>query len=631
MSLRTVEVGAITIWGVSDVPTATDLLNRGSLATAIASQIKLSERGMSAHGDLPEDGRAGPSVITLEGPWGAGKSTLMKLIRATLEKPRPDTPAGHDRDLQRLTVREVVKTLRRNHAPENSDESRVQEPGFERHYASAWFNPWSHQSGEQVWAGLAQTIIEAAAPVLYPTEAHKERYWLNLNLKRLDNYVVLRAIRRSISSPLLSASLVAIALPLAIALLQFNGSVPALGERVSTPVLALLLPLIFLLAGIAHTAMRYWRGWAVTYMPGTIFRGPIQEITYSAPGSTATPHESLVDPLQQAGKGSLYLRQHDVMQVLSDIHYSGYDLVIFIDDLDRCQATTTAEVIEAVNVFLTELADSPAHVRFVVGMDPHVIAGHLDTLHGDPHNPRSGSLGDDPSIGWAFLRKLSQLPVAIPYISDDGLDKFLKSVTGAAMGVSTSTPGLTSRGSVDTFSLTRRRVTLATSSSSNASITNGPGSGTTSVSPSNTIAWRTMEQHPRIRALLKERLSEQPDRSLREAKRLINVWQLYVRLTAQESTALTGPDLVTHGCRLVILAEILTRWPALHPALHRRVEEHSVLQYLAAAAASDEEWAESMRRCDLAAGEQEQALTHLRALLTRYDGREVAQIAARLL
>jgi WD40 repeat protein len=633
-SLRTVEVGAISIWGVSDAPAGTDLLDRASLAAAIVGQIKSSERTGSPHGRTAGDGTAGPSVITLEGPWGSGKSTLMNLVRNALETRTGDRNDRTGRTPRRLTVREVVRTLRRAPEAEGDEDHAVREPHTAPRYAAAWFNPWAHQSGEQVWAGLAQTIIEAAAPVLYPTDAHRERYWLKLNLKRMDNYRVLRAVRRSIASPLLGASLLAVALPLAIALLQFDGSVSLLGEQINSPVLAFTLPLAFLVAGIVHTAVRYWRGWAVTFMPDAIFRGPIQEMsgyeTGSGPSGSA---EASADPLRQADRGSLYLRQHDVMRVLSDIAESGYELVVFIDDLDRCQAATTAEVIEAVNIFLSGLAGSRVQVRFVVGMDPHVVAAHLDQLYGDPDNPDSGSLADDPSIGWAFLRKLSQLPVPIPYVGDQGLDRFLDAVTGSAAAAA----GAPARArAAATTSAAPRRAPRGTSPGASPvptpprAATGGAQRGA-STPPADVIAWRTLEQHPRIRALLKERLAEQPDRSIREAKRLINVWQLYVRMTANGQAFPTDADRIDLGCRLVILAEIVTRWPALHSALHRRRAGRSGLQRLAAATDSDEAWAEAVRQCGLDTDEQARALANLRALLTTYDGRGVAETAALVL
>src|SRR5262249_61892005 len=36
--------------------------------------------------------------------------------------------------------------------------------------------------------------------------------------------------------------------------------------------------------------------------------------------------------------------------------------------------------------------------------------------------------GDDPGPGWAFLRKVVQLPVVLPGISDEGMDTLLADV-----------------------------------------------------------------------------------------------------------------------------------------------------------------------------------------------------------
>ncbi|MFI5798321.1 P-loop NTPase fold protein [Streptomyces sp. NPDC051677] len=634
ISLRTVEVGAISIWGVSDAPAGTDLLDRAALASAIVGQIKSADHAASSQGQSADGGLAGPAVITLEGPWGSGKSTMMHLVRNSLETQTDGRNDRTGRTPQRLTVREVVRMLRRN--PESdTDEGRItREPGTgQRRYATAWFNPWAHQSGEQVWAGLAQTVIEAAAPVLYPTDAHRERYWLKLNLKRMDNYRVLRAVRKSTASPLLGASLLAVALPLAIALLQFNGSVSLLGQKINSSVLALTLPLAFLVAGIVHTWVRYWRGWAVTFMPEAIFRGPIQAMSrYEPDRSVSGSAEASADPLSQADKGSLYLWQHDVMRVLSDIAESGYEFVVFIDDLDRCQAATTAEVIEAVNLFLSGLAGSRVQVRFVVGMDPNVIATHLDQLYGDPENPSAGSLADDPSIGWAFLRKLSQLPVPLPYIGDQGLERFIDVVTGAAAVPAAPAPALVAPSTALSPGRSPGPVAPgAPPAPGSAQPTAARTRRGAAPSPVDVIAWRTFEQHPRIRAFLRQRLAEQPDRSIRDAKRLINVWQLYVRMTMNVHAASVEADRIEHGCRLVILAEIVTRWPALHSALHRRTAGCSGLQRLAAATGSDEEWAEAVRQCGVDAARQARALANLRSLLTRYDGREVAETASLVL
>ena len=86
----------------------------------------------------------------------------------------------------------------------------------------------------------------------------------------------------------------------------------------------------------------------------------------------------------------------------------------FIDDLDRCPPETVAEVFEAVNIFL---AEEFAHAKFVIGLDPSVVAHDLaEVFRGQESRLRDDP--DDPDLGWSFLRKLCQLPLTLPEIRE---------------------------------------------------------------------------------------------------------------------------------------------------------------------------------------------------------------------
>ena len=137
-----------------------------------------------------------------------------------------------------------------------------------------------------------------------------------------------------------------------------------------------------------------------------------------------------------------------------------------------------------------------------------------------------------------------------------------------------------------------------------------------------------MEQHPELRELVVHRLRAQPFRSIREAKRLLNVWQLYARIL--EATApLTEPAAAIARAReLLLVAEIVTRWPALQRALHRRFGDRRGLQVLAGAADDDGGWRDALRQ--LGIEDHGAATANLRALLRGYDGVAIADLAARL-
>jgi hypothetical protein len=78
----------------------------------------------------------------------------------------------------------------------------------------------------------------------------------------------------------------------------------------------------------------------------------------------------------------------------------------------------------AINLFLSGTTGLSA--KFVIGLDPAVVAMALDTVYKRLHHEDLLMFGDDPSPGWAFLRKVVQLPVRPPGITDLGVEHFVQ-------------------------------------------------------------------------------------------------------------------------------------------------------------------------------------------------------------
>jgi hypothetical protein len=404
---------------------------------------------------------------------------------------------------------------------------------------------------------------------------------------------------------------------MAIAIAEIESTVHISGFGVQTAIIALLLSAVFLLGGGLHTLWRFMRGSAVRFLPGELFHGPV--------GSTASPDadpgdplraEGLADPLRRARAGSLYLHQHHVSGLLNDLDRAGYELIVFVDDLDRCQAQTTAEVFEAINLFLAGFVserrgtsrensfdpDASLRARFVIGLDPVVVAGHLDRVYADVYEPETEHDSDDPSPGWAFLRKLVHLPIVVPQVSDADIMGF-----------------------IDRIASTGRGDALAPLDQPDPPPPRPVTGGAT--------AWLAI-QHPGVRDLISERFAAQPDRSVREAMRQLNLCQFYERVLSV--LAVEPTDEVARSRHLVILAEIISRWPSLQRHLHRRRGDRTGLQLLADAAHAADDgdepaWSAAVDAVVPDLVTHEHAVTALRALLVRYEGREVAALAARLL
>lgn len=392
-------IGQVSTRGFSDRVAHRDLLNRGELVQALVQLLKPGE----------DDG---PTVITVEGAWGSGKSTLLDFVREKLVEAPEDLAAG-----RRLTIfaadRMLFKPPLREKAERTAPDKTLVVP----------FNPWRHQSGEQVWAGLASAVSESAGQVIMPDQNSRERYWFANNASRVDRRHLQRHLWKRVYSPMLSFAGLGFGLSALGALTKLN-----LGWAWwVTAGLALL--------GLLHTGRRYFFGRASAFLPGELFAGPVASNAFS--GTATDP--LIRDPYYHAKSGYLYLVQHDVKALLEDLAAKGYQVVLLIDDLDRCTPRTTAQVFEAVNVFLAD--DFPA-TRFVLGLDTSVVASHVDHAYKELADAKVVAHPDDPSPGWTFLRKLVQLPVRLPRTTEDDVDNVLIAQLGRVYRITNLQPSL---------------------------------------------------------------------------------------------------------------------------------------------------------------------------------------------
>ena len=641
-TVRTIEVGPITLWGLSDAPTRIDVLGRRVLAEAVADQLR------SSNGD----GATGPMVVSVEGPWGCGKTTFMELVRDRLARPASPAETGAVGSLSaaraqpprraapfgRLTVRQAVAEIRAHDKMGGRSHLRPHASGdlSGSGIVTAWFNPWTHESGEEVWAGLVHEIIEAAAGVLFPDDATRERYWFAKNLARVDRFALRRSLLRRIISPLLGVALAAVVIPLAIAVAQLNHDFTVAGLRLTAAGVGLAVALGFLLLGTVHTGIQYSRHPAANYLPGEMLHRPVQDSVAISGFDGST--DVVPDPLHRARAGPLYLHQHDIGELLTDLSAAGYLMVIFIDDIDRCRMATTAQVFEAVNIFLSSLTTRVSlQVRFVIGLDPAVVADHLTA---NIQGKRVQSLNPirDNGVGWAYLRKLIQLPVMMPRIADAGIEAFVDQAIGVVPGPSRSSrpaPDATTPPTAPAALTPQRSAAGApTTRAASTPVTGLPASERSGAgdrqAPDEVLVWRTLEQHPEVRGFIVSRLVAQPNRSIRDAKRLLNVWQLNERVLSVTHPITDTAHRIERAKYLVLLAEIVTRWPNLQSCLHTRHSGGRGLEILAAAATDDSRWLDAATAVIGDHSADGQAVSELRRMLVEHDGHAIARLAAEL-
>ncbi|MET8143274.1 P-loop NTPase fold protein [Sphaerisporangium sp. NPDC005288] len=390
-----------------------------------------------------------PLTIGVKGPWGAGKTSLMRMVQDLLDPgaaedrpaaihlatPAEDLPPrgpgrrgrpghAHGRgwggrgsrgegavgSAGRVTNAEVLSRARR--AESGGREYAVPGELPLRHAdwrPTVWFNPWMYQSGEQVWAGLAHEIISQITCRL--PRGERERFWLALNLARVDREEVRRRAYRLAATRLLPVALAFLATLLVTgASLAASALVPAAGSLLRGTAAAVGSGGSFLVLFAAGVRLARFMGESADTAFTRLVRQP--DLLGGGPGAGS---ELSPDPGYRARTGFLHLVQTDMRRVLGMVATEERPLLVFVDDLDRCSPGTVAQVIEAVNLFL---AGEFPNCVFVLAMEPEVVAAHVEVAYRDLARSLPASAEERSGLGWRFLEKIVQLPLSVPMLDD---------------------------------------------------------------------------------------------------------------------------------------------------------------------------------------------------------------------
>ena len=274
-------------------------------------------------------------------------------------------------------------------------------------YPTVWFNAWKFQSSEQVWAGLAHEIISQLVAQL-PTALDREKFWLTLQLRRLDTAAVLRDLR--------GAAIERIA--------GYVFSWATLGALVIAGGVV----------GLALVALNGWLelalGWGDSGLltaAGGIIGGLLTQAARALGDLRKTPLDGAYtkyvrQPDYERQRGTLAQVEEDIRVVFDLLVEEKRPAVVFIDDMDRCSPGKVAEVMEAVNLFLS--GDFPK-AYFVIGMDAQVVAASMDVAYRELTEKLAFVARGYGSLGWYFMDKFIQLPFVIPTLTDSQRAAFL--------------------------------------------------------------------------------------------------------------------------------------------------------------------------------------------------------------
>lgn len=386
-------VDAIAKKSTSDIWTIRDQLGYASYAQAIAKLIV--------------DNKAEPPLtVSIQAPWGQGKTSLMRMIKHRLEHGlETDSTAPHGRDVEQDENTPGTQTRlndlndwikEEKHVAEESAAMLKIAPGT---MPCVWFNPLYFQDSKQVWSGLAHAILHQLADKL-DSQLEKERFWFRLRMTRINTLAIRRDIHKLILERMLPKGLVWAGILVLMLLTQALGAAPV-SEFFSAHAWVHGLPVVGALAHMALTWLNKNKDWALDDKLMQYIREPDYE----------------------GNLGLLHLVEHDLDRALVLLLGENGRLCVFIDDLDRCTPDTVNNILLAINQFISV---QHRKIYFILGMDTHMVAMAIETAADKQAATYNKNRHTSKGYGWRFMEKFVQLPFFIPRIAPPEARKFLE-------------------------------------------------------------------------------------------------------------------------------------------------------------------------------------------------------------
>jgi tetratricopeptide (TPR) repeat protein len=345
-----------------------------------------------------------PIAISIQAPWGGGKTSLMRMIREKLDPyaARNENVAEAEGTINsKISLKELKKFLydrrKQNQNKLTLPDSVLPYEGKGQGQVTIWFNAWKYESTEQIWSGLADSIIRGISNRMTNSPLERQWFLLQLNLHREGADSVLGWITSYSLSylwhrvrPVVWASAAAVGTSAIVALFDYTAGILGIVGGSG-------------LGGIAPLLKK-------------------MDIENKPPDVTLRDYLKLPDYSKRLGY--IHAAVEDLQIILKTIPKRYLPLVIFVDDLDRCSSKKVAEVIEGINLFLAGDFES---CIFVIGMDAEMVAASLESAHAETISKLPEYSTHIP-IGWRFMDKFIQLPIVLPPIRQSGLSSYIQSI-----------------------------------------------------------------------------------------------------------------------------------------------------------------------------------------------------------
>jgi len=331
-----------------------------------------------------------PLTLSVEGEWGSGKSSFMKMLEEYLRKKGGRT---------------------------------------------VWFNAWRHDKAESVWAAFALSFIK---------QISTPKNWRDLPRIILGHFK-LQLLRFNLEKGLfelikaLPVIIFVICASIAIPFILIIYGVEGINELIrATTSQDVFWSKINSVVKLLFTAV------GLTLSGAGIFAG-IKSLLRNFQRLLQNPKNNLIKYIEAPDykKQSAFVEEfHEDFAKIVDAYIGNDRVYVFIDDLDRCEHPKSADLMQAINLMI---ADDPS-VVFILGMDREKVAASLavkyenilkylpsETTEIDPDILARRSANKGLAYGYTFIEKFVQLPFLVPQPSQSDFERFL-------IQLATSTP-----------------------------------------------------------------------------------------------------------------------------------------------------------------------------------------------
>jgi len=466
---------------------------------------------------LLNDDTRPPLTLSVEGEWGSGKSSFMKQLRQRL---LATTPKAKKRD--------------------------------EPQIYTVWFNAWRHDKSDALWAAFALEFIEQISQGMSVWDRWRSAW--GLTKKRFDwsggwfdiarwIFVLLAWITLSVTGIYLWC------------LGAFTVEGLLNGKELSE-------------WGNGLLGWGMASGGVFSFLAGSFF------VLKQASSILGNPlkHElkKHLKTVDYADRVAFIEKFHNDFSKIVSTYVGDNKVFVFIDDLDRCEVPTAAELMQALNLMIAD--ENP--IVFIVGMDREKVAAGIAAKHekllpylADDSQKVSGGKPSDTyavEFGLSFIEKFIQLPFRIPAPGPDNLDGFLSALRGTAQ-TTTNQPEVSPGKVADSgqSELEKKQSAEVAGSSASASDTASPSAKKEVERRWNDFELRVAQDSKTIHGMVRM-VAPALDYNPRKLKQFINVFRLqsYIcfdtGLFNPPSDSLSSPLSFE---RLAKITAVSLRWP----------------------------------------------------------------------